>query len=444
MSSSFAAHLAHHWFRRIVPRTALATLIGSLCTATLAANAHLTLQAAQQHAVAHSRQLAGKDYAAAAWRDMSVAASRLPDPVLKLGIDSVPVDGPDRFSLTRDFMTQRRIGVMQEITRADKRRLRAERFEREAEKSGVEKSSATAAIQRETALAWLDRYYAEAMAEVIAEQAVQAKLEIEAAESAYRGGRGSQAEIYAARSDLAMFDERASEVGRRIRNAQVMLARWTGLAVHLPLAGKPDIDALAFDTEAFETELAHHPDIALLAKQEEIASTEARLAQASKRADWSVELAYQQRGSAYSNMVSLGVSVPLQWDQKNRQDRELSSRLATLEQVKAEREEALRTHIAQTRLLLNEWANNRERHARYRRDIIPLANARTAATMAAYRGGGSSLSDVLAARRNEIDVRLLALQLEADTARLWAQLNFLFPHKNVSISSDLGPALDSK
>ena len=38
---------------------------------------------------------------------------------------------------------------------------------------------------------------------------------------------------------------------------------------------------------------------------------------------------FSQRGSAYSNMVSLNVSVPLQWDQKNRQDRELAARLAT-------------------------------------------------------------------------------------------------------------------
>jgi hypothetical protein len=35
------------------------------------------------------------------------------------------------------------------------------------------------------------------------------------------------------------------------------------------------------------------------------------------------------------------------------------------------------------------------------------------------------LSDVLVARRNEIDIRLQALQLEAETARLWAQLNYL-------------------
>jgi hypothetical protein len=35
--------------------------------------------------------------------------------------------------------------------------------------------------------------------------------------------------------------------------------------------------------------------------------------------------------------------------------------------------------------------------------------------------------DVLQARRGEIDVRVASLQLETDTARLWAQLNFLYP-----------------
>jgi hypothetical protein len=34
---------------------------------------------------------------------------------------------------------------------------------------------------------------------------------------------------------------------------------------------------------------------------------------------------------------------------------------------------------------------------------------------------------VLAARRAEIDLRLQALQLEAATAQIWAQLNFLYP-----------------
>jgi hypothetical protein len=39
---------------------------------------------------------------------------------------------------------------------------------------------------------------------------------------------------------------------------------------------------------------------------------------------------------------------------------------------------------------------------------------------------------LLAARRSESEVRLQALQLEADTARLWAQLNFLYPSNHAA------------
>jgi outer membrane protein TolC len=413
-------------FGRRFTSIALAVGLALSCIDVAAAAMPLTLAGAQRLALERSRQLAANDMATASARDMAVAAGQLPDPVLKFGIDNLPVDGADRFSLTNDFMTMRRVGVTQELTRADKRQLRADRYRGEAEKSLAEKALNTATIQRDTALAWLDRYYAEATAAVIAEQGAQARLEMQAAEGAYRAGRGSQTDIFMARGALAAFDDRRSEIERRVRNARTMLARWVGDVGYAPLAGEPAIDVIRLDPASLDSHFTRHPQIAVLTRQEEIAETEAKLAQANEKADWSVELAYQQRGPAYSNMVSIGVSIPLQWDRKNRQDRELSSKLALVEQAKAEREEALRAHIAETRSMIDEWRNDRERIARYRRELIPLAGERTAAELAAYRGGKTGLTDVLAARRNELDVRLQALQLEADTARLWAQLNFLF------------------
>ena len=418
--------LAAHGFCRAV---VFATVAGALAfpSTVFAVEAPLTLAEAQRRAVERSRQIPAHDAAIAASRDMAVAAGQLPDPVLKFGIDNLPVDGPDQFSVGRDFMTMRRIGVMQEFTRSEKRQLRAQRFEREGEKSRAGKTAAIASIQRDTALAWLDRYYAEAMAAVVAEQAREVQLEIVAAEAAYRAGRGNQADVFAAHGTLVSLEDRASEFHRRIGTAKISLARWIGDGAEAPLEGKPAIDSIRLDTGALESQLAHLPEITVLSKQEEIASTEARLARAEKKADWTVELAYSQRGSLYSNMVSLGVSIPLQWDQKNRQDRELAAKLAISEQARAEREEALRARIGEVRAMITEWENGRERIARYRRELIPLARERTKATFAAYQGGKANLTDMLLARLNEIDVRMQALQLEMESARPWAQLNFLFP-----------------
>ena len=113
-----------------------------------------------------------------------------------------------------------------------------------------------------------------------------------------------------------------------------------------------------------------------------------------------------------------------------------------LDQVRAEREDMLRAHIAEVRAMIAEWGNDRERSARYARELLPLAAGRTQATLGAYRGAKASITDVLIARRSEIDLRLQALQLEMDTARLWAQLNFLVPdgrrdtHVSINARSD--------
>ncbi|MEO6352051.1 MAG: TolC family protein [Burkholderiaceae bacterium] len=440
MSSPMLSPQSSHYRVRIAVirlshRISLAALIGTLAFSTLstlsinarAAENPLTLADAQQLAIERSRQLAAQDFAITAAREMAVAAGQLPDPVLNIGVSNLPISGPNGFSLTNEAMTTRRIGLMQKITRADKRQLRADRFEREAEKTFTEKNMTAAAIERDTALAWIDRYYAEAMAAVVAEQGEQARLEIESSEGAYRAGRGNQAKVFAARSALAAFDNRSSEAQRRVRNAKTMLARWIGSAADVPLAGKPATDSIRLDPAALDTRLTQLPEVAVFDMREKIAATEVKLAQANKKSDWSVEFAFQQRGPSYANQVSFGVSIPLQWDQKNRQDRELSAKLALVEQARAERDEMLRSYVAKTRNMINDWENNRERHARFERELIPLANARTDAALTAYRGGKASLVEVLSARSNEIDVRIQALQLATDTDRLWAQINFLFP-----------------
>jgi outer membrane protein TolC len=412
---------------------AAVTLILAVWTqGALAVDAPLSLAEAQRLALARSRQLVAQDAGAAASQDLAVAARQLPDPVLKLGVDNLPVTGTERYSLSSDFMTMRRVGLMQELTRSDKRRLRAERFEREADKALAEKDRLSAAIERDTALAWLDRYYTDAMLAAIAEQRAQAALAIEAAEGAYRGGRGSQADVLSARVALGLIDDRASELDRKRQDAAVRLERWIGAAAQLPLFGKPDIDMLRFDLAALDTaslgaHLAHHPEIAVLGKQEQIAQAEAGLAKANEKPDWTVEVNYQRRGSGFSDMVSVGVSVPLQWDRRNRQDRELAAKLAAVEQARDERDEMLRQHLGETRVLINAWRNDLERRERYERELIPLAMQRGAAALAAYRGGKAGIGEVLAARRDEIDLRLQALQLEAAAAQRWAYLNFLYP-----------------
>ena len=430
-------------FRGGILATAAACMLG-LSASAYSAESTLSLTEAQRLAVLRSRQLLAQDFAAVSARELAVAASRLPDPIIKFGIENLPVEGEERFSLTRDFMTMRRLGIMQEFTREGKRRLRSQALTQEAEKFLIEKNQALATIQRDTALAWLDRYYAEAMVNAIAEQAVQVKFAIQAAEGAYRAGRGKLAEVFMAKTALAAIDDRTSEMRRQVTKARQSLSRWIDVLANAPLSDKPDIKTLRYSLEGIEAQLAHHPQIATLSKQEEIALSELKLAEANVKPDWSAEIAFSQRGPAYSNMVSVGVSLPWQWDRAHRQNREVWSKLALLEKAKALREEALRTHIAEIRSLINEWEIGKERLARYQNELIPLANQRTDTTVTAYRGGKSDLAEVLNARRDQIELNIQALQFEASVARTWAELNFLFPIEDYTHHDVTAPAQEVK
>lgn len=401
----------------------------------------LSLDRALQLAESRSRQLTAQDAAATASREMALAAGQFPDPTLKFGVSNLPINGEDRFSLTRDFMTMRSVGVMQEITRSDKLKARSVRFSREAEAAEAGRAVALANLRRDTAMAWLDRHYQERMLDVLRAQGTEAGLQIEAADAAYRGGRGTQADVFAARSMVAQIDDRIRQTEKQIGTAKIKLARWVGDDAAQALGTPPSLESVHLDLASLENQLAHHPQIALMAKQEEVARADANIAQSNKRADWTVELMLSQRGPAYSNMVSVNVSVPLQWDQKNRQDRELSAKLAIAEQMRAQREEATREHVADIRMWLQEWQSNRERLAQYDSALIPLAAERTRAAIAAYRGGSGPLTAVLEARRMAIDTQMDRLRLAMETAALWAQLEYLIPAEHQTTTEPRLPSL---
>jgi len=444
MSASFGSSSSRTRTLRRIPALAVASSLSAMLAAAstilpalavapsflLAVPARaepLTLESAQRRAIERSQLVRAQDASALASGEMAVAARQLPDPVVRIGIDNLPVEGGDAFSLTRDFMTMRRIGITQEFTRGDKRELRGERYQREAARSRAEQRGTVAQIARDTALAWLDCWYAEAIAAQLARQIETAEREIEAAEAAYRGGRASQADVISGRAVLAQLQDRSLEATKRVRTARAALARWAPDAASEPLADVPNVDALPLPAHALAAHVGEHPEIAVLNAQEEIAATEARLARATKQADWTWEIAFQQRGPAYSNMVSIGVSIPLQWDPSRRQDREAAAKLALVDEVRARREETARAHVAELQAMLVEWDSARARRAHWQRDVLPLAAARIEALVAAYRSNRATLGDVLAAERNEADARMQALQLELEIARAWAQLRFLVP-----------------
>ena len=102
-----------------------------LCpVAAAAAERPLSLEGAVDRALQETPQVVASAATLEAAQAVAPSAGRLPDPELVTGVDNLPVTGAERYSLTRDFMTMRKIGVMQSFPNGEKRRLQGERAHR--------------------------------------------------------------------------------------------------------------------------------------------------------------------------------------------------------------------------------------------------------------------------------------------------------------------------
>lgn len=385
----------------------------------------LSLQNALHIAEQRSQALLAQDASARASKELAVKARQLPDPMLELSIDNLPVNGSMAYSLTEDFMTMRRIGISQTFTGEDKRRARANVFERKVDKAQITKKLTLTEIRQNTALAWLDSYYQQQMVALLIRQKHEASLQVKAAEAAYRANTGPQSDIFLAKTTVAEIQDRIHQVQTRLENAKTTLTRWVGDITNISLDAAPDITQSPLDTRHLAHQISQHPDIAVMKAEEMIAEAEAEVARQERHVDWTWSVMYGERSSGFSDMISIGVSVPLQWNQENRQDRVVAAKLAKADQVRAEREEMIREHVAETERWLATWQSNLVRLNDYEASLIPLASQRTDAALAEYRGGEGELVTVLDARKMEIATRVESLRIKMETAALWATLEYL-------------------
>jgi outer membrane protein TolC len=416
---------------------------GALSLPARADDRPLTLEEVRRLAVERSPLVVANAASARASREMAVAAGQRPDPVLKLGAINVPIEGADRWTLDRDFMTMGTVALMQEFPSQAKRDARAERSLREAEVADATRAAQAAQVERDAALAWLDRSLQQSVRELLGRQLTEVRLLLPAAEAAYRAGRGPQADVFAAQSADALLQDRIDATNVQIATATTRLTRWIGDAGERIPASRPPMDTAPFDVETAPAHLEHHPAVSIARRQEALANAEVQLAERLRDRDWSLELMYSRRGSAFTDMVSVNVAVPLLWDAGQRQDRELAARLAMREAARAQVEDQLRTQVTEARALRQEWASLRERLARYDASLLPLARQRSDATLVGYRAGTGALAMVLDARRMLLDTEMERLKLEIDAARIWIHLNTLLGTRELLPAEPPAAAVDA-
>ena len=408
-------------------------LLGS-SLAALALSAHsadpgLSYERALQLAQEQSAMLRARRASAEGASALEVSAAQLPDPKLAAGIDNLPINSADRFSLTRDFMTMRQIGWMQDMPNADKRKARGEIAAARTSRERAQLASERVMVERGASQAWLARYYAEQRLSAFGALDAENRLLRDTVNARVASGRAMPADAAMVRQESVALDDRRDELERDVAKARAALRRWLGNTADEPLSGEPpslqtQIDKLRGDTASGRLE--RHAELVTFAPMIEMARAEGREAEAAKKGDWSWGVMLSKRGPAFSDMVSLQVSFELPLWADKRQDPQIEARRKDVERIEAEREEMRRRLVLEIETQLAEEAELERKLARLRSRSVPLAEERVSLTLASYQAGRGDLGAVLASRKELVETRLRAIDIAAQRAALRAQLNTHF------------------
>lgn len=383
----------------------------------LAVAAPLSLESALRLAVQRSEAARAGRAGVQSATEASHAAGQLPDPVLRAGIENLPVTGADRFSTTRDSMTMKRVGISQEWVSPAKRALRQAAAQAAIGREAVQAQAAIADTRLQTALAYLDAFYAGEALKLATQMEHHAHEELEAARARLAAAAGSSQEALALDAARGRAQDETAELRQQQSSAWLALQRWVGV---LPDALAP-VSAAPQPSEA--AYVAGHPSVAALLRDLELAQQSAAVASSSREPNWTWELAYGQR-SGFSDLMTLGVSIPLPLAPGERQDRESAAKLALVDKAEAELAEAQRAAAAEYRTLVSDAQRLQQRIERYRAGVLAPAGQRTTAALAAYRSSQASLVTLFEARHAQVELQRKLLALQRELARAQAQLAF--------------------
>lgn len=383
----------------------------------VATAASLTLEQALERAVQRSEAARSARATVSSASETAKAAGQLPDPMLGASLENLPITGADRLHTGRESMTMKRIALSQEWVSSEKRALRTAAAGAMVARELATVAATAADTRLQTALAYVDTFYASAALRLSLANEARAREAAETARARLSAGGGMAQDVLALTMAGGLAADESAEIRQQSAVATISLARWTG--VRADELSPPSLGAV-LPAQAF---VDRYPMVVAKRREIEVARQEAAVTAANRRPNWTWEVAYQQR-SNFSDMVSIGVSIPLPVAPAARQDRETASKLALVEKVEAELAEAMRSAQAEYQMLTSDATRLQERIKAFETSVLAPARQRTAAATAAYGSNQAALSMVFEARQAELEAHRKLLNLQRDLAKTLVQLNF--------------------
>ena len=402
-------------------------LLSWLFLLTFAAKAEqpLTLADAIQLATQNQPLLQSLDDAAASVRQAAVAEGQLPDPKLKFGMINLPITTNAALNFSRDDQTMLNIGYSQEMVPLKKRELASDKMLAEADQFHTEQIATARSIERDVAMAWLDVYEAQRKSELYLRIADEMAAERKVLAARVSSGGAKISEVLAMDTEVSMTKEKHIYALRDERKARAALARWIGNLASRPISPELPVMSINVNRDADSSEIEKHPQLQNAHQSEKVAQLEVDSAQANLQRNWGWEVGYGKRFANRSDMLSFQVSIDLQLDRANRQDRRTAEKLVLVEKALQITEDKRRELSADLEAALADAQAAEARENVHLNSLIPNAKARLSIAQAGYAAGKNSLGDVWQARRAVIEIELDHWTILTDRQRAAVKIGYL-------------------
>ncbi|MFT4936484.1 MAG: cobalt-zinc-cadmium efflux system outer membrane protein, partial [Pseudoalteromonas distincta] len=397
----------------------VAIILAVSLAATAAQAAPLTYPAAVTMAEGSAPSLEASALQLRAAQAARHGAGRLPDPKLSFGVDNFPVSGPNGGRYSADFMTMTRLGVMQDVPNAARRR--AEKAQASAEMGIAEADEAAQRrqVRTATARAWIDLAFAERKLATL-DQLVEGLKALWEGQPAAVASGGSRPGAGLAPTRLkAQFADRRSELVADVAKARAELARWTGDPAPTIAGPLPD---LTIDAAQLRAQLDDDPRLASLRAAARRADAASSGAKAAEWPDWSFSASYARRDPMFGDMVSLGGTVSLPLFKGSRQEPAIAARAAEAARARVLVEDARRQLVAALDADLAEHRARVEKLAQSREVLVPTAEQTAHLEVSSYAATRADYSTLVETFTALADAKLDEIERQAGVARLSASI----------------------
>jgi len=404
---------------------ALVCVLGA-ATATQAAG--LSLEAAESIALRQDPSLLAVQSRREAMLELAVASEQLPDPMLRAGLVSLPVDN---WRLGQEPMTQVQVGLSQKFPRGHSRSLRSEQMREQSEALDETLRDQRLRIALAVREAYLESLKQIRRGEINAGAVLAFADLADITQDYYATGRVQQQDVLRAAVELAKVEDRATRIAQDEDRARASLSTWIGEAAWGDFENDwPPLDAPAA-VDQIEQSLLEHPRIAALQRQVRAAETGVELAKQRYKPEFGVDLVYGARdgnnpdGSSRADLFTVMVVMDLPLFHKNRQDRYAAASVAESSAALFDRDDMYRRMLSEARLNSSMLQRQQERIDQFEQSLLPEAGFNAEAAFEAYQSALDNLTTLMRARITEYDLQLDYVDLQAELLKTRARLSYL-------------------